>query len=442
MACWVAYSTSRSPYADALVRDCDAVLAMTPPAHEHACVHTVRPLDAVYFMVITLATIGYGDIVPSNDHSRLLTGLVAVCGLSLFSSLLDVWGAWRVRLVGDEHKDTASWREMAWLLAVMSLLLGVGIAGYMHFEALGPGDALYLSMATLTTVGYGDLKPLSDAGKVFTMVFALCGVSVFGYLTSVISDAIFPDSETSIGLGGSEWEWGLSGWDRILGRNSPYWEYSLRSWSRRRQLLLVTVVLVTSAAGFIRVYEPQLGPIDALYWTIVTLTTIGYGDLTPLSPQGRAMQMVLVIVGLGLFSTFTDIAGEWYKMLPFKAHSRVQTSLAFVLVLGSGVCLFAIVEGVSLLDALHWALVSVTSVGYGDLFPRTQLGKMLTCVYAVMSVSVAGRFLSILGDAVQNSFLAVWDETQEHLRHALYDAKTAAGMSPLKQQGTFRGVPK
>ena len=60
---------------------------MTPPAHEHACVHTVRPLDAVYFMVITLATIGYGDIVPSNDHSRLLTGLVAVCGLSLFSSL-------------------------------------------------------------------------------------------------------------------------------------------------------------------------------------------------------------------------------------------------------------------------------------------------------------------------------------------------------------------
>ena len=36
--------------------------------------------------------------------------------------------------------------------------------------------------------------------------------------------------------------------------------------------------------------------VDAIYWTVMTLTTVGYGDMTALSPQGRALEMVRACV--------------------------------------------------------------------------------------------------------------------------------------------------
>ncbi len=44
---------------------------------------------------------------------------------------------------------------------------------------------------------------------------------------------------------------------------------------------------------------------DALWWAVVTCTTVGYGDLAPVTPAGRGVAVVLMIVGVGLLSTLT-----------------------------------------------------------------------------------------------------------------------------------------
>ena len=44
---------------------------------------------------------------------------------------------------------------------------------------------------------------------------------------------------------------------------------------------------------------------DALWWSMVTVTTVGYGDMTPVTPIGRAIAMVLMLVGIGLFGGLT-----------------------------------------------------------------------------------------------------------------------------------------
>ena len=65
--------------------------------------------------------------------------------------------------------------------ATLFLFLGLLIAGtvaYSILERWSPLDALYFSVVTLATVGYGDLHPTTDLGKAFTILYILTGVGV------------------------------------------------------------------------------------------------------------------------------------------------------------------------------------------------------------------------------------------------------------------------
>src|SRR5450759_3573350 len=46
-------------------------------------------------------------------------------------------------------------------------------------------------------------------------------------------------------------------------------------------------------------------PFDALWWGVVTLTTVGCGDVTPLTTEGRVAAMALMLLGIGLFGAIT-----------------------------------------------------------------------------------------------------------------------------------------
>ncbi len=68
------------------------------------------------------------------------------------------------------------------LAAVLFLaLLALGVAGYMGIEGWSFLDALYMTITTVATVGFGEVHPLSDTGQVFTIFLILGGVSVFFY---------------------------------------------------------------------------------------------------------------------------------------------------------------------------------------------------------------------------------------------------------------------
>ena len=74
-------------------------------------------------------------------------------------------------------------------------------------------------------------------------------------------------------------------------------------------LLVYGIGLVIVAATVVTSVERDQGTIDtfpdALWWSVVTVTTVGYGDMTPATPAGRAVAVFLMLGGIGLFGGLT-----------------------------------------------------------------------------------------------------------------------------------------
>jgi voltage-gated potassium channel len=67
-------------------------------------------------------------------------------------------------------------------------------------------------------------------------------------------------------------------------------------------MIICSAVLYTAEVG---INKAITTPLDALWWGIVTLTTVGYGDVAPVTPEGKVAASVLMLLGIGLFSAIT-----------------------------------------------------------------------------------------------------------------------------------------
>ncbi len=87
---------------------------------------------------------------------------------------------WVLRTDEVELSSTllAPWirRSLVWLV----LLPLLGAAGYVLIEGWRPLDALFMATITITTIGYGETLPLSDAGRVFTMLYIFASLGIVG----------------------------------------------------------------------------------------------------------------------------------------------------------------------------------------------------------------------------------------------------------------------
>lgn len=88
--------------------------------------------------------------------------------------------------------------RLIWTLAFLSVLVVVGTVGYTLIEGWPIGDALYMTAITLTAVGYQEVRPLSTAGRDFTMLLLAGGITWmalwFAGLTSAIVELDLQDA--------------------------------------------------------------------------------------------------------------------------------------------------------------------------------------------------------------------------------------------------------
>ena len=72
----------------------------------------------------------------------------------------------------------------------MFLLLATGVAGFHFISGMDFVDALYMTVITISTVGFGEVKPLTPQGRVFTIFLIFISVIVLGYVVTVLTEYI------------------------------------------------------------------------------------------------------------------------------------------------------------------------------------------------------------------------------------------------------------
>ena len=82
-------------------------------------------------------------------------------------------------------------RHLKISIFVLAMLVSLGVTGYMGIEGWRFLDALYMTVITLSTVGFREVHDLSDAGKTFTIFLILVGVSVIGYIVGSLAQIMF-----------------------------------------------------------------------------------------------------------------------------------------------------------------------------------------------------------------------------------------------------------
>lgn len=84
-----------------------------------------------------------------------------------------------------------SFRPLINALVFILFSVCVGTYGYMKLDGLALFDSLYFTIVTLTTIGFGDITPVTHEAKVFTIFFVPLGVSAFLYTFGAVAVTVF-----------------------------------------------------------------------------------------------------------------------------------------------------------------------------------------------------------------------------------------------------------
>jgi len=81
-----------------------------------------------------------------------------------------------------------------------------------------------------------------------------------------------------------------------------------REWPVMKAAVFILLLLVMLAAclGYVFEHEAQPDKFEnipqAIYWSVITLASVGYGDISPITPAGRAITIVIALLGIGIFA--------------------------------------------------------------------------------------------------------------------------------------------
>jgi len=161
------------------------------------------------------------------------------------------------------------------------------------------GSVFYLTHLS-TTVGYGSSHPQTPAGQLATIFFALFGIPVMGYTLAQVARLE------------------LQGVVSIL---EGCCDIKLSGTRRQMMVLWCLLMIFLFGGAYIFTLMESWSYRESLYFCFVTLSTVGFGDYLPSSPESKVFSIFYMLFGLGvcmlIIAVLTGLVAE--------SHDRVHT---------------------------------------------------------------------------------------------------------------------
>lgn len=211
--------------------------------------------------------------------------------------------------------------------------------------------------------------------------------------------------------------------------------------------LLLFVYLLVGGGVFYLVMDQISGKrtsrvIDALYFCIVTMTSVGYGDLVPRSDATKLLACAFVFTGMAIIALFVsksaDYLVEKQEVLFFKAlHMNMKcgeakllrametnktkyklytAALLLVTTIVAGTVFLWKVEKLSLVDSFYCVCATITTLGYGDKSFSSKLGRIFAIFWIITSTIIVALFFMYLAEVYterRQQMLAKWVLTRK-----------------------------
>lgn len=241
-------------------------------------------LDGIYFATVTLSTVGYGSQTPSSARTRAMLCPMLLLGVSAVG---DLCGAFSKTI----HKELEGVLDIRHhrsrlLISLLALVVATFVGGHavreLGGESWSRSEAFYFALTTVTTVGYGDYNPESSPGqKLLAIAFIWGSVTLLAVCLTNIGAEVAAFGEAVAAA---------------ASRSRVHRERLRRLVSQMAPVLLLLFLQLLGAIVF--AHLESWSYVNGLYFTCVTLTTVGYGDLLPSTDAGKRATVMFLLVGV------------------------------------------------------------------------------------------------------------------------------------------------
>ena len=95
--------------------------------------------------------------------------------------------------------------------------------------------------------------------------------------------------------------------------------------------IMMLLVVLTASLGYLFEHEAQPEKFEnipqSIYWAVITLASVGYGDISPITPMGRAMTIVLALIGIGIFAIPAALLSSAFSDQLVKEREALKANL-------------------------------------------------------------------------------------------------------------------
>lgn len=198
------------------------------------------------------------------------------------------------------HKGSLPLKLLAFFLYYLT-----GILYYTKTEGWSVVQATYFITVTITTCGYGYFHPTSDNSKVFTIFYIFFGLIIVLTVISGLVNSVLYDAQEGI----------VRAMHSVinpifLGGNGQLGDSTIRVYKVQLSLIGIFVLLLVGTLFFSGNEDWDI--IDSIYWTVCTMTTVGYGDLVIKYESSRVFAIFFIFTCVLIYTAAVSNIIEVY----------------------------------------------------------------------------------------------------------------------------------